>query len=457
MHAGKFKRIFWSLAGPMLLLLPFSLMAQDAVAPAPDLASQLGTITVGVDTLWVVMAAVLVIFMQAGFALVESGLNAAKNAVNIVYKNLMDFAFGAIFFYVIGFGLMFGDGNAYIGLNGFFLMGADNSPAMGDAYAGIFSSLNWTGIPLMAKFLFQMAFAATAATIVSGSVAGRIKFSSYIFYSVVITAIVYPISGHWVWGGGWLGSLGFHDFAGSLVVHAVGGFAGLAGAMVLGPRIGKFSPEGKPQVMPGHNLPMAGLGVFILLIGWYGFNPGSTMAIVSDPALVGLIAVNTTLAATAGAVLAMFTMWIVYKKPDLSMALNGTLAGLVAITAPCDGVTPVQSIIIGAVAGILVVAGVKLLDKLKIDDPVGAWPVHGLNGIWGGISFGIFNSGASLTTQLIGSIALPVYAFIAMFVVFKVLDLIMKIRVSREEELKGLDIAEHGEEAYKGFAIFTLE
>jgi Amt family ammonium transporter len=261
MRTGKFKKglkmVLWYIAGSMLLL-PVTLMAQDAAAPAPDLATQMGAITVGIDTMWVVVTAVLVIFMQAGFALVEAGLNAAKNAVNIVYKNLMDFMFGAIVFYLIGFGLMFGDGTPYIGLNGFLLSGADNSPAMATAYQGVFTSLNWAGVPLLVKFLFQLAFAATAATIVSGSVAGRIKFSTYIIYSVIISAFIYPISGHWVWGGGWLAAMGFHDFAGSIVVHTVGGFAGLAGAIVLGPRIGKFSPGGKPWSQPSHG----GIGSF---------------------------------------------------------------------------------------------------------------------------------------------------------------------------------------------------
>lgn len=439
---------------PLILLLPVSLFAQEQ---STDVTGQL---TVAADTLWVFLCAVLVFFMQAGFALVEAGLNAAKNAVNIFFKNLMDFSIGSIFFFLIGFALMFGDGNGYLGLNGWLLGGPDNSPVTGDAYSGIFSSLNWTGVPLFAKFLFQAMFAATAATIVSGAVAGRIKFIAYLIYSILLTALIYPISGHWVWGGGWLASFGtgYHDFAGSVVVHAVGGFAGLAGAIILGPRIGKFSPGGKPQVLAGHNLPLAGLGVFILWMGWYGFNPGSTMGIVGDNAtLANLIAVNTTLAAAAGAVIAMVVMWALYGRPELSMALNGALAGLVAITGPCDAVTPLQSLVIGGIGGVLVIAGVKMLDLLKIDDPVGAWPVHGLNGIWGGIASGVFNGSYSLSTQLVGSVVIPLYAFGAMLVVFKFIDLIIGLRVTREEELKGLDIGEHGEEAYKEFAILAQD
>ncbi|NNJ69896.1 MAG: ammonium transporter, partial [Kiritimatiellales bacterium] len=280
-------------------------------------------------------------------------------------------------------------------------------------------------------------------------------------YSAVLTAIVYPISGYWKWGGGWLDGMGFYDFAGSLVVHACGGFAALAGAIVLGPRIGRFSKDGKSKAMPGHNLPIATLGVFILLIGWFGFNPGSQLAITGkgNTDAVMLIAVNTLLAAGAGATLAMLTTWIIHKKPDLTMAANGVLAGLVGITANCDGVTNVEAIIIGAVAGILVVAGVKLLDMFQIDDPVGAFPVHGLCGVWGGIATAIFGSYGdgygNWLAQIVGSIAIPVWAFVTMFILFSILKAIGMLRVSKEEELRGLDIGEHGEEAYNGFQIFT--
>jgi len=294
------------------------------------------------------------------------------------------------------------------------------------------------------------------------------KFGAYLVYSAVVTAFIYPISGYWKWGGGWLDQMGFYDFAGSLVVHAVGGFAALAAAIVLGPRIGRFGKDGKSKAMPGHNLPIAALGVFILLIGWFGFNPGSQLAIVGkdNTDAVMLIAVNTLLAAGAGGVLAMLTTWIIHKKPDLTMAANGVLGGLVGITANCDGVSNVEAIIIGAIAGILVCLGVKLLDALKIDDTVGAFPVHGLCGMWGGIAVAIFGSydGCSSqaigdygnwVAQIVGSLAIPIWAFVTMFILFSILKAIGMLRVSKEEELRGLDIGEHGEEAYNGFQIFT--
>jgi Amt family ammonium transporter len=276
------------------------------------------------------------------------------------------------------------------------------------------------------------------------------KFSAYLVYSAVLTGLIYPISGFWKWGEGWLHGLGFHDFAGSLVVHSVGGFAGLAGAIALGPRIGRYSPQGKSQAILGHNLPLATLGVFILWVGWYGFNPGSQLAFtgaVNTDATV-LIAANTTLAAAAGAVLAMLSAWTVFKKPDLSMSLNGALAGLVGITANCDCVSNVEAIVIGSVAGVLVVIGIILLDKLRIDDPVGAWPVHGLCGVWGGIATGIFGADKDLVAQIIGSVAIPVWAFVTMFALFVTLKACGMLRVSREEEMQGLDIGEHGMHAY---------
>jgi Amt family ammonium transporter len=300
-----------------------------------------------------------------------------------------------------------------------------------------------------ASFLFQVAFAATAATIVSGAVAGRMSFRGYLIYTAVLTGLIYPISGFWQWGGGWLGELGFHDFAGSLVVHAVGGFAGLAGAIVLGPRIGRFV-NGKSYPMPGHNLGYAALGVFLLWVGWYGFNPGSQLAFTgqANTDLVMKIAVNTTLAAGAGGVLAMLTSWVMFKKPDLTMALNGILAGLVGITANCDVVSNYSSVAIGAIAGGLVVFGVLLLDRLRIDDPVGAWPVHGLCGVWGGVATGLFGSGAVLWIQILGSLVFPLWAFATMFGLFFAMKLFGILRVSPEEERAGLDIGEHGMHAY---------
>ncbi|MCS7204791.1 MAG: ammonium transporter [Leptospiraceae bacterium] len=403
-----------------------------------------------IDNLWIFLTGILVIWMQAGFAMVESGMNAAKNTVNILFKNLMDFSVGGLIFFIFGYNLMY-PGEAFkggfFGFGGFFI--PESSP----------EEIGGAIIHPQANFLFQLAFAATAATIVSGAVAGRLKFSVYLIYSVFITGLIYPISGFWQWGGGWLAQLGFHDFAGSIIVHAVGGFAGLAATILLGPRIGKFDPDGKPQPMPGHNLALATLGVFILWLGWYGFNPGSQLAIYGKDNVhaVMLVAVNTTLAAMTGAVFSMIGSWIFFRKPDLTMSLNGALAGLVAITANCNVVDNKEAILIGLVAGLLVIAGVKLLDALKIDDPVGAWPVHGLNGLWGGIATGLFGEGKDFVVQVIGSLAVSLWAFATMFILFLILKYTIGIRVSRDEELKGLDIGEHGEEAYNGFTIFTVD
>lgn len=394
------------------------------------------------DNIFLLIAAVLVLFMQAGFAMVEVGFNASKNAVNILFKNLVDVSLGILLFWLVGYGLLY-PGDDFKG--GFFGFGGIGRPEVLEdaAAAGLLHP--------QVDFLFQAAFAATAATIVSGAVAGRMKFTGYLVYSAILTAIIYPISGMWQWGGGWLNAAGFHDFAGSLIVHACGGFAALAGAIVLGPRIGRFSEDGKSQPLPGHNLSIAALGVFILWIGWYGFNPGSQLAFAgkANTDATMLIATNTTLAAAAGAVVAMVLSWVMFSKPDLSMALNGVLAGLVGITANCDCVTNVESIVIGAVAGILVVLGIVLLDKLKIDDPVGAFPVHGLCGVWGGIATGFFGEGKDLVAQVTGSVAIPVWAFVTMFGLFLILKTVGLLRVSPEEEVKGLDISEHGMHAYE--------
>ena len=399
-----------------------------------------------IDNFFLFIAAVLVLFMQAGFAMLEAGLNSTKNTVNILFKNIMDLSAGAILYYLVGYGLMYpGAGNGWFAFAVFGVSEAGVTPAAG----ALHPQVDW---------LFQVAFAATAATIVSGAVAGRLKFSAYLIYSVILTGFIYPISGYWKWGGGWLDQLGFYDFAGSLVVHAVGGFAGLAGAIVLGPRIGRFGKNGNSKPMPGSNLALSALGVLILWIGWYGFNPGSQLAIsgADNTNAVMLIAANTTLAAAAGTVAAMLLAWSLFKKPDLTMALNGALAGLVGITANCDSVTNIESIIIGIVAGFLVVGGIMLLEKLKIDDPVGAWPVHGLCGIWGGIATGIFG-GHPIIAQVIGSLVIPIWAFFTMFLLFYALKSLNLLRVSEEEEIIGLDISEHQEEAYAGFQIFTVE
>jgi len=434
----------------VMVALPAS--AQDegvveAAAEATAEVSENALAAFAIDNLFLFLGAVLVIFMQPGFAMVEAGFNSAKNTVNILFKNVMDLCVGVLLYYLIGYGLMYGDSviGGFLGWGGVGIGAFTDAPAAGVLHPQV-------------DFLFQVAFAATAATIVSGSVAGRMKFSSYLVYSAIITGLIYPVSGFWKWGGGWLDAMGFYDFAGSILVHAVGGFAGLAGAIVLGPRMGRFTKDGKPRAMPGHNLPIAALGVFILWVGWYGFNPASQLAIVGadNTAAVMKIAVNTTLAAAAGGLFAMLLTWVLHKKPELSMALNGILAGLVGITANCDGVTNGEAIIIGAVAGVLVVFGIKLLDKLRIDDPVGAWPVHGLCGVWGGLATWIFG-GHPMMAQIVGSVVVPLWAFGTMFILFSVLKAFGMLRVSAEEEVRGLDIGEHGEEAYSGFQIFTTE
>lgn len=420
--------------------------AQEVTPDAAVVADNTGY---AIDNLFLFIGAVLVIFMQPGFAMVETGFNSAKNAVNILFKNVMDLCIGALLFFIVGYGMMY-PGDAWIipGVFGFAHTGI----------GGIASEVAAGKLTPQCDFLFQVAFAATAATIVSGSVAGRLKFPAYLIYSAIITGLIYPISGSWQWGGGWLNQMGFHDFAGSIIVHAVGGFAGLAGAILLGPRIGRFGVDGKSKAMPGHNLPLAALGVFILWVGWYGFNPASQLAIVGadNTNAVMLIAVNTTLAAAAGGVVSMITVWILHKKPDLTMALNGILAGLVGITANCDAVTNVESIIIGSIAGIIVVAGVKLLDVLKIDDPVGAFPVHGMCGVWGGLACWIFG-GYPMVAQIVGSVVIPLWSFGTMLILFGILKKVGMLRVAPEEELRGLDIGEHGEEAYSGFQLWTTQ
>jgi Amt family ammonium transporter len=412
-----------------------------------------------VDTIFVLGAALLVFFMNAGFAMLESGLCRAKNAVNILAKNFIVFALSSLAFWFVGFAIMFGEGNGIMGLSGWMIGGADNSPALNDAYQGVFSSLNWTGVPLYAKFFFQLAFAATAATIVSGVVAERVKFLSFIIFSFFLVAFIYPLGGHWAWGGGWLADIGFSDFAGSTVVHSVGGWAALAGVIVLGPRIGKFNKDGSANPIPGHNMTSATLGTLILWLGWFGFNPGSTME--ADAGLVMSIALNTNMAAAAGCLTATAVAWLLLGKPDLSMVLNGTLAGLVAITAPCAFVSIGSSIIIGAIAGALVVYSVLFFDKVKIDDPVGALSVHLVNGVFGTLAVGLFATEgglffgggmASTVAQLTGIAAVGAMVFVLSFVVWSVLKATMGVRVTEAEEIAGLDISEHGMEAYVGFA-----
>lgn len=403
-----------------------------------------------INTLIMFLCAVLVLFMQAGFAMVEVGFNASKNAVNIIFKNIMDLSVGVMLFMLLGYGLMY-PGDAGAG-KWFAFGGVWGERDVVDTVAGL------GDYSAAADFLFQVAFAATAATIVSGAVAGRMKFTGYLCYSVILTGFVYPISGMWKWGGGALAEWGFADFAGSVVVHAVGGFAGLAGAIALGPRIGRYSKDGKSQPMLGHNMPLAALGVFILWVGWYGFNPGSqlTYSGAANAEVTTYIAITTTLSAAVGAFVAMLLSWAMFKKPDLSMCLNGALAGLVGITANCDQVSLGSAAIIGAVSGVLVFSGIILLDKLRIDDPVGAFPVHGICGVWGGIATGIFGTaipeGATrmgyIMIQVQSTVVICAWAFITMFVLFQILKAVGLLRVSAEEEIEGLDMCEHGMPAY---------
>lgn len=413
---------------------------------------------VALDTLWVLIAAFLVFFMNAGFALVESGLCRAKNAVNILAKNFIVFAASSIAFWFVGFAIMFGNGTDFMGTSGWMLSGADNSPAMGDAYQGVFASLNWTGVPLLAKFFFQLVFAGTAATIVSGAVAERIKFGTFVVFSFILVGCIYAVGGHWAWGGGWLAKMGFADFAGSTVVHSIGGWAALAGVIVLGPRLGKYMPDGSVKPILPHNMTSATLGALILWLGWFGFNPGSTMAV--DPAAISLIALNTNMAAAAGCLTATVAAWLLLGKPDLSMIINGTLAGLVAITAACNVVSVASSVIIGGVAGVLVVYAVLFFDKVKLDDPVGALSVHLVNGVFGTLCVGLFatdgglfmGGGAAKTiTQLVGIGAVGAMTFALSMAAWLVLKYTVGIRVSEKEELEGLDMGEHGMEAYAGF------
>ncbi len=396
-----------------------------------------------VNTIWVLVAAALVFFMQAGFAMVETGFTRAKNAGNIIMKNLMDFALGTPIYWLLGFGIMFGGSSAIIG--GFDPM-----------VKGDYSSILPSGVPPMAFLIFQTVFCATAATIVSGAMAERTKFSAYCIYSMVISAFIYPVSGHWIWGGGWLAQMGFHDFAGSTAVHMVGGVSALVGAKILGPRIGKYDKKGNPKAIPGHSLTLGALGVFILWFCWFGFNGGSTVSATGDDTLVsmGNIFVTTNMAAAVASITVMMITWIRYKKPDVSMTLNGSLAGLVAVTAGTDLVSPFGAAIIGIVAGFAVVFGIEFIDKvLKIDDPVGAVGVHGICGALGTILTGLFavegglfyGGGASLLLiQLLGVAAVMAWVAVTITITFFIIKHTIGLRVSEVEEIAGLDIHEHG-------------
>ena len=406
-------------------------------------AAAVSGVQTNLNYVWTLVAAALVFFMQAGFAMVESGFTRAKSACNIMMKNLLDFSMGSLAFWAVGFGLMFGaTKTGWFGTTDFFLSG-------------------WTGPDgdpwVLAFWMFQCVFAATAATIVSGAVAERTKFIGYLAYSVVVCAFIYPVFGSWAWGillngNGWLEGKGFIDFAGSTVVHSVGGWCALAGAIVLGPRKGKYGPKGEVRAIPGHNIPMAAIGVFILWLGWFGFNPGST---TTGDTSIAMIFVNTNLAAAAGVIGAMLISWIMFKKPDIGMSLNGALAGLVGITAGCANVSPTSSVIIGLIAGIIVVLSVVTIDRMHIDDPVGAVSVHGVCGAWGTLAAGLFNMGgttaAIMTTQVIGIVAAFIWAFGTAFILFKVISMTIGLRISEEDEMLGVDIVEHGAHAYNDF------
>ena len=435
--------------------------AMEAVETAPE-ADAPAAITTGDyqgddqghsfnDFLWMMIAGFLVFFMQAGFAMVEAGFTRAKNACNIIMKNIVDFSAGSIMYWLVGFGLMYGaTKGGFIGWSDFALSGAVDGDAVN----------NWK----YAEWFFQAVFAATAATIVSGAMAERTNFRGYLIYTVFITAVIYPIQGHWTWQGkGFLSELGFHDFAGSTVVHSVGGWAALMGAVALGPRRGKFDSEGRPRALPGHNIVLASLGVFILWLGWFGFNPGSTLG--ADVSFAR-IAVTTNLAAAAGALAAMIFAWTRLGKPDIGMTLNGALSGLVAITAPCAVVSPLSAVIIGAIAGVLCVLFVPMMERVfKVDDPVGAFTVHGINGVWGTLAVGLFaqnpyadgSSGVGLLfgggfgqlwAQIIGVAAVAVWTIVTSGILFGVLKASGVLRVSEEEEYTGLDLGEHGASAY---------
>ena len=431
----------------MFIVLGACVLARVAAeATAESLAS-------AIDMLWLIITGSLVFFMQAGFAFVETGLTRAKNVTNILMKNLMDFCFGSIVFWMLGWGFMYGTDKlgGFVGFSEFF------KGPMGDPTF----YRNW---------FFQVVFAATSATIVSGAMAERTKFKSYLIYTCFISAFIYPVSGHWIWGGGWLAQLGFHDFAGSTVVHSVGGWAAFVGAAILGPRTGKYvRSNGKVSVkaFPGHNIGWAFLGVFILWFGWYGFNPGSTLSGMS--ADIGRIAVTTTLGGSAGAIAALVLSWAWFKKPDASMTLNGCLAGLVAITAPCAVVSPGDAIVIGLIAGVLVVLAIEFIDKvLKIDDPVGASSVHMVNGIFGtlavgiwgnvdGVAVGLLYGGGfhQLGIQALGALSVAAWAGLTSAALFFGIKKTVGLRVTAKEELMGLDLGEHKSEAYPGFQFFS--
>ena len=401
-----------------------------------------------INNTWMLIAAFLVFIMHLGFASLEAGLTQAKNTVNILFKNVSIVAIGILTYAICGFNLMYpGNFNGYFGFAGFGINAPDGAAGLIEYADGAYTYFT--------DFIFQAMFAATAATIVSGAVAERIKLNSFLVFSTFYVALIYPIAGSWKWGYGWLDQIGFHDFAGSTLVHSVGGWAALVGAYTLGPRLGKYGKNGRMKPILGHNMPLAVIGVFLLWFGWYGFNGGSVLS--ADPGALSLVFVTTTLAAAAGVIGAMLTSWGISNKPDLSMILNGSLAGLVGITAGADVISPMNSVVIGFIAGVLVVVSVIQFDKLKIDDPVGAISVHLVCGIWGTLAVGIFSAEHSIGIQVLGVLSYGTFCFISANIIFQFIKVVMGLRVTEEEEVIGLDISEHKEEAYAGFQIFTVE
>ena len=402
-----------------------------------------------VNNIWMLVSTILVFIMHLGFASLEVGLTRAKNTVNILFKNVSIISIGIITYTLCGFNLMYpGDftfGN-FFGFGGWGISQPDGAAGLIDYQDGKYTYFT--------DFIFQAMFAATAATIVSGAVAERIKLSGFLLFSLIYVAFIYPIAGSWKWGGGWLHQMGFYDFAGSTLVHSVGGWAALSGAYILGPRIGKYSKKGIIPIM-GHSMPLASIGVFLLWFGWYGFNGGSVLS--ADPGPVSFVFVTTTLAAASGVLGAMTLSWSFSKKPDLSMVLNGSLAGLVGITAGADVLSPLNAIIVGYIAGLLVVSSVLFFDRLRIDDPVGAISVHLTCGIWGTLAVGIFSAEHSFMTQFVGVFSYGLFCLISSFLLFTMVDKLLGLRVSEEEELIGLDLGEHDMEAYSGFQIFNVE
>jgi ammonium transporter, Amt family len=432
----------------------------DAVKMAQELK-------VSIDTVWVLIAGILIFFMNCGFAMLEAGVCRQKNTVNILTKNLSTFVLISISFWIIGFGLMFGNGNDWIGGNGFFLIGSDNSPAVNQEYQGVFAALGWAGVPLAAKFFFQLGFASTSATIVSGAVAERIKLVSFFIFVLLFGSTAYPMIGHWVWGGGWLANRGFFDFAGSSVVHVVGGCAALTGAWLLKPRSGKYGKTGLPMAIPGHSMTLATLGCFILWLGWFGFNSGTTLGV--SPTVAHVVVV-TNIAAACGGLAATMTTWVGSGKPNLIMLISGILAGLVAITASCAFVNLTSAAIIGVVAGVLVVFAIDFIERSGIDDPVGATAVHLVSGIWGTLAVGLFSQGKlfgavsapknglfwgggfeQIGIQAMGLVSIVITALLASYGFWYILKSTLGLRVSRKSESVGLDTNEHSMEAYPDF------